>query len=230
MKITSPTEITDVAWEGTLEPLGQVFGATDVLPRVTLGKPIYWTADQAIEGQTGKKWTPPAAGRVYTLVELTCTLHPLTARGARYTGATLRTYLRPRQGTGRVSAYNLYPMRLTEESKTTFSVGLGPDLSFGETIKLGVLDLGAEIEYRKVFPVIQGYGQGQSDPYWTFAHHAAQPLQGCQSVYLVTATPPDAGGVRLSMELIAEVQTKFGPLRVGLPEEARANASATIGA
>ena len=58
MRIITPTEIEHVAWEGYLEPLGETFkGAPS--PRVTLGEPAWWPAEQAMEGGTGKKWTPP---------------------------------------------------------------------------------------------------------------------------------------------------------------------------
>lgn len=70
---------------------------------------------------------------------------------------------------------------------------------------------------------------GESHPSWQFAHHAAHPLLGCQSVYAVLDAPGDAGGVRLSVELIATLETRFGGIiRVGLPEEARAHVSRVI--
>jgi hypothetical protein len=128
-----------------------------------------------------------------------------------------------------VVAHDLYPQRLTAETKGKFTVGLGPDLKFAEVFEASLFEVGAEIEYRKAFPIIQGYGLGESRPYWQFAHHAANPLLGCQSVYAVLAAPQDAGGVRLSVELIATLETRFGGIiRVGLPEEARAHVSRMI--
>ena len=227
MRIVTPTEIEHVAWEGHLQPLGATFRGAAPLPRVTLGEPAWWPAEQALEGETGQQWTPPAGsdGHCYTLVRLACTLHPPTDRRTRYAEATLAAYLRPRHGgvAGPVVARDLYPQRLTAERQGKFTVGLGPDLKFAELVSIGLFEVGAEIEYHKVFPVVQGYGLGESRPYWRFAHHEAHPLLGCQSVYAVLDAPEDAGGVRLSVELVATLDTGFGPVRVGLPGEARAH-------
>jgi len=234
MKIFTPAQIEQVAWEGYLEPLGETFRSAARLPRVTLGEPVCWPAEQAMEKETGKKWSPPpvtgtpAGDRRYTLVRLACTLHPPDEPRTHYTQATLGAYLRPRRGGERVVAHDLYPRRLSVENKGKFNIGLGPDLKFAEAVEVSLLEVGAEIEYRKVFPVIQGFGLGETKPYWQFAHHAAHPLLGCQSVYLVLAAPGDAGGVRLGVELVATLETRYGPVRVGLPEEARAHVSRTI--
>ena len=74
MRIITPAEIERVAWEGTLEPLGAAFKEPTLLPRVTLGEPVWWPAGQALESETGKKWSPPAGDTRYTLVRLACTL------------------------------------------------------------------------------------------------------------------------------------------------------------
>jgi hypothetical protein len=95
-------------------------------------------------------------------------------------------------------------------------------------VDLRLAEVGAEIEYRQVFPVIQGFGLGESNPYWQFARHATFPLLGCQYVYALLAAPAGASGVRLSVEMVATWETRYGPLRVGLPEEARAHVSRTL--
>ena len=233
MRIITPTEIESehVAWEGHLEPLGATFKSGD-LPRVTLGEPAWWPAEQALEGETGKKWTPPSGtgDRRYTLVRLACTLHQPSDPRTCYAEARLSAYLRPRHGAGAVVAHDLYPRRLTADKQGKFTVGLGPDLKFAELFEASLFEVGAEIEYHKTFPVVQGYGLGESCPYWQFAHHEADPLLGCQSVYAVLDAPGDAGGVRLSLELVATLETRYGPIRVGLPEEARAHVGRTLGA
>lgn len=92
--------------------------------------------------------------------------------------------------------------------------------------KLG--ELGAEIEYRRVFPIIQGFGLGEQTPASQFQHHAASPLLGSQCVYLVLAAPSDAGAVELALSLVATVETRFGPFRAGTPEERRRDLTRTI--
>jgi hypothetical protein len=243
MRIITPTEIDadQVAWEGALEPLDESLGPDPLArgllkgaprrPHVTLGEPAWWSAEEAMESETGKPWAPPASDRLYTLVRLVCTLHPPEDQRSRYSEAELSAYLRPRSaGAGTVVAHDLYPQRLTVEQKGTFKIGLKPDLKFAGVLDISPLHVGAEIEFPQVFPVVQGYGLGESRPYWQFVHHSGHPLLGCQSVYAVVDAPGEAGGVRLTVELVATLETHFGPIRMGLPEEARVSVSRTIGA
>jgi hypothetical protein len=144
MRIVTPDTIEQVAWEGYLEPLGKTLRSAPALPRVTLGEPVWWSAAQALEGETGKTWSPPAGGRRYTLVRLSCTLHPPDDRHTRYTEATLAAYLRPRQGDGHALAHDLYPQRLTAESTGKITVALKPDLKFAEVVEVGLLEVGRD--------------------------------------------------------------------------------------
>ncbi len=230
MRIETPTTIEQTAWEGELVPKGlnETFRGAAEAVRVTLGEPVWWSAAQAMATEADKKWTPPAGDRQYTLIRLACTLYAPVNASTRFTEATLSVFLRPRQGGGLVFAQDLLPQRLTAETTGKKTAKLTPEFKFADAISLKVGELGAEIDYRKVFPVIQGYGLGESRPSWEFSHHAANPLVGSQFVYLVAAAPGDADGIRLSVELIATVETRFGPLRLGLPDTARANVSRNI--
>jgi len=230
MRIITPTEIEseDVAWEGYLEPLGETFKSGVSRPRVTLGKPKWWPAE-ALKAETGQDWSPPADDRRYTLLRLACTLHPPGDPRTRYTEATLDAYLAPRYGAGSVVAHDLYPQRLSADEQAKFSVGLGPDLKFAKLLEAKLFEVGAEIEYHKAFPVIQSFGLGESHPYWRFAHHAANPLQGSQFVYAVLDAPGETEDVRLSISLVATLETRYGGLiRVGSPEEVRAYVGAMV--
>jgi hypothetical protein len=111
---------------------------------VTLGEPAWWPAEQAMESETGKKWTPPAGDRRYTLLRLACTLHPPGDPRARYAEPTLSAYLRPRHGgvAGTVVAHDLYLQRLTADDKGKFTIGLGPDYERVERIGARMEDWG----------------------------------------------------------------------------------------
>jgi hypothetical protein len=228
MHIITPAEIDQVAWEGTLQPLGPTFMDTP-LPRVALGQPVWWPAAQALQNETGQAWTPPPDDLDYTLLRLACTLCPSQDRHTHYVDATLTAYLRPKEGAAAVVAHDLFPKRLTVDSERTFSFSLGPNLEFAGVVEASLIQVSAEIAYHRAFPVVQGFGIGESRPYWYFAHHAGNPLLGCQSVYLVLAAPRAANGVRLSLELTANLQTRYGPVRVGLPETARTHVGQVIG-
>lgn len=222
MRIITPEEIEQAAWEGALASAAVSFSkGVTAGPRVTIGEPVWWPAEQALKSETGKEWARPAGGRRYTLVQLSCTLHPPAEARTRYTEVTLTAHLRPHLAGGTAIAHDLYPQRVTAERQGKFTVDLGPELKFGPTTNLKLGEVGAEIEFRRVFPVIQAFGLGESQPYWQFKADATAPLLGSQSVYLVVAAPEQAGGVRLDIDLVATLETRFGPIRVGLPEEAR---------
>jgi len=225
MRIITPTTIEHIAWEGALEPIAGTFAGTDTPPRVAIGELVWWTAGQAMANETGKAWTPPADDRMYLLVRLACNLYPPSGARAQYTEAALTVHLQSRQGNGKAVAHDLFPQRLTVDQAGKFTVALTPELKFAEAFEAKVLEVGAEIEYHKAFPVIQGYGLGAANAEWRFTHHSAHPLLGCQSVYILVASPREAGGVRLNIELTATVESRFGPIRLKLPQTASAYVS-----
>ena len=236
MHIFTPVDIESVAWEGELVFPDTLRSADRPQPPVvTLGQHELWPAAEALEPEVGRKWTPPLGGADYWLLRLACTLRdsdgsPKVSRRP-VVEATQSLYLRPRNagaGEGAAYAYSLFPDRLTVEDKAEFSVSLGPELTFISGLGIKPGEIGATITYRKAFPVIQGYGAGEPSPSWVFKAHAAHPLAGSQFVYAVVAARTGAGGARASVELTATVDTRWGPVRLGLPETARANLSFTI--
>lgn len=224
MLIITSSEIEAVAWEGELLlPNVTMSGVRGPKPIVTIGQPEVWPVDKALESETGKKWIRPLGDAKYWLVRLACTLRKPPDRVA-ITEATQTLFLRPLPNSaGEKSAYaqNLFPQRLGVEDKSIFNFTLGPELGFadGSSIKAG--ELGATIEYRKVFPVIQAYGLGESSPSWVFKPHAANPLTGCQSVYAILVARAPATGLRGHIEVTVTTQTALGPIKYGTPQEAR---------
>jgi len=232
MDIITPTGITSVAWEGELVTPAVTMSpkAPRVIPVITIGKPEIWPAARALEIETGKKWTPPLGRTDFWLVRLACTLREPGGLPT-LTEAVQTLYLRPRNSNadaGAVYAHSLFPDRLTAEDKSEFSATLGPELKFGKDVSYKIGELGAKIEYRKVFPVVQSFDVGTATPYWVFRPHATNPLDGSQCVYAVVGAQATAGGARASIELVVTSQTRFGPVRFGLPEEAQAHTSFTI--
>ncbi len=213
---------TPTAWEGPLEPLGESFRSSETVPiRISIGQPSHWPAAEAVAAKLGQSWQPPAGGQLFTLLSLPFTLHPTGDRWTHYREVRLHTYLRPRRSGAAVIAHDLFPRRVTADSKRTTRFGLGPDLKFGEKFEVSLLEFGLESETTLAFPVIQAFGEGESAPYWQFSDHGSQPLVGSQRVYLVAAAPPAAAGLRLAVELIATVETRFGPLRLTTPSTAK---------
>jgi len=229
MRIVTPTEIESVAWEGELIlPPTMMSAGHPERPVVTLGRPAIWPAGEALENEVGQKWTPPLGDADYWLVRLACTLREPPGR-PRIVEATETLYLRPQEGNGgETYAYRLFPERGSVETKIEFSVKLDPELKFEGGLEVKPGEIGATIEYRRVYPVIQSYDAGQDAPYWVFRSHAAHPLDGTQFVYAVVVTKPAASVARAFVSLTATVETRFARVRFGLPREAQARLDFTI--
>jgi hypothetical protein len=234
MHIETPTKIQDVAWEGALTPAPTMLEAYSKAPLarpvVTLGRPEVWPAAEALKTEVGRDWLPPQGVTRAWLVRLACTLRD-PAGSVRIKEAEERLYLRPRPAgveTRAVTAFSLFPDRLTTETDVEVNVVLGPELTFASGAGVKVGELGATISYRKVFPVIQSYGAGETMPYWIFRPHVQRPLEGSQFVYAVVVARGGAHGVRGTVELVVSQETGLGPLRFGLPDDARAHVGFTL--
>jgi hypothetical protein len=230
MRIAAPTEIKEIAWEGSLEPPETAKSIGDTpRPVVTIGKPEIWDTADALKNEVNQVWTPPLTAASFWLVRLACTLREPPGL-PHITEVEQSLYLRPKNRLAKPDstyAYSLYPDRLTAENKTDFTLSLGPALKFGEA-ELKVGELGAAIEYRRVYPVIQSYGAGSPTPSWFFKPHAAHPLEGDQFVYAVLAAQNGAEGIRVSLDLKVTIESELGPIRFAPPEKARANLSFTV--
>lgn len=209
-----------LAWDGTLEPLGETLRSAIAPPRISLGEPVVWDVATAMKSELGREWVPPTDNLAYALVGLACTLHPLADDNGRYTEATLEVYLRPRYGSGTVVAHDLFPLQQTVQDKGKISVGLTPELKFAKAIDVKLLAVGVEKEHTAVFPVIQAYGLREPNPYWHFQRHDQFPLQGSQKLFLVAAGPSDVPLV-LRLNLTATVEhRRWGLVRFGSPQSA----------
>lgn len=231
MKIITPVEIESVAWEGELfAPPVSFRGEASKHPFATIGQPEVWPAAKALENETSTKWTQPLGDAKYWLVRLACTLRE-PPRGTEIIEASQTLYLRPQPnsaGEKNVYAHNLFPQRLGVEDKSSFTFSLGPELGFADGSSIKVGELGATIEYRKVFPVIQAYGLGESTPSWVFRPHSANPLIGSQCVYAVLVARAPATGLRAHVEVTVTTQSAFGPVKYGTPQEARQHTEFTL--
>jgi hypothetical protein len=177
MHIETPTTIEQVAWEGNLVALGQTFAGGETPARVTLGEPVWWAAEEAMTSATGKPWTPPADSRKYILARFACTLYPLSDPHARFSEATLTVYLRPRTGDSKVVAHALFPERMMIDQAGKITAKLVPELKFSSVVDVKGLELGTEIAYHKVFPTIQAFGLGESQPSWQFTGNAQKVVE-----------------------------------------------------
>ena len=107
-------------------------------------------------------WNKPIGNRDYTLVRLSSTLYSLKQKHAHYQDVKLIASMVPLNRQGDVTAYTLYPDRITSTRQGKVSVKLTPQLKFVEAIDAKLGEAGVEIDYPYALPVVQAYGQGQS--------------------------------------------------------------------
>jgi hypothetical protein len=128
--ISTPAEITEVLFEGDLEPDAPVGRSKGRLtagqyPSVALGRP-------ACLGQFGVDFAAPRNAKAllkqsdYYLVRLGCSFRP--PHEGILTFATLSAYLRPTVGSVRVTAFDLFPKQVQELQEGETIVGVVPGL------------------------------------------------------------------------------------------------------
>lgn len=217
MIIDVPTHLEpeEILWEGELEQLGETFRGGEGDARIALGKLKWWRAADALTGQTGEVWNKPVGNRDYTLVRLSCTLYPPRQSSDRYQEVRLHAGMRPMTGRADITAYALFPERITSVREGKLSMKLTPQLKFVDAIDARLGEAGVEISYPYALPVMQAYGQGQSRVEWRFFHQTDHPLIGDLTTFLVADAPAGSNGFWLDLQLSATLQSRFGPIPLG---------------
>jgi hypothetical protein len=186
-------------------------------PVVTLGEPQCWNL-ASLAREKGKILPAELVLLLrdadFYLVQLACSLRP--GRDSQVTWARLDVYLRPKTGPDNPIAFDLYPRDIYDETKTEVKVSIGPSLKFaafeGTTVEGKLGEVVTTVEFRKLEPVVIGYGPLQSNPGWDFEKHKDQPLRGAKFGYLIVKKPHNAEAVRLTMNITAEVAIRRGLL------------------
>lgn len=231
MHITTPTEIPAIVWQGNLiAHTGRLTPTASLPPLAALGQAELWPIHEVLETPNGS-WMPPAAEHEYWLIRQGVQLFQSTPI-SNILEAQLTLYLHLPQNprASMVYAHSLFPTLMNPEQPEETTIGLRADLSFVGEAGLNPAEPHARLAYRRVFPVIRGYGNGKCTPYWIFKPSRTCPLEGCQYIYLVVAIPPEAAKAEVEMlaELVVTVNSLRGPVRFGLPLDARARAHVKI--
>lgn len=245
--IITPTEIENPLYEGQLEfTPGSIEQAArekgresirgelkSAGPVVTLGQPQCWNlAHLARE----KGETLPAELSLllrdadFYLLQLACSFRP--ERDSEVTWARFNVYLRPKTGQESPIAFDLYPREIYEKTKTDVKVSIAPSLKFaafeGATVEGGLGEVVTTIEFKKLEPVVIGFGALESVPNWDFEKHKDHPLRGSKFGYLIVKKPHSAEAVRLTLDIAADVVTKHGLLSARVTERDRAHLTQVV--
>lgn len=212
MVITSPNEINAPLYEDTLDlvstsdrlPGNEVVKSRG--PAVTFGVPQSWNLMSLLR-ETNQTLPPDmllhAKDADFYLVELAVSFRP--QQNTTINWSQFVAYLRPEKtGVGYPIAYDLFPKALTDEKRSEIKLGVSPEIKFSE-IEFKVGELSTLIEYKRLTPIVTGFGLLESTPTWEFQNHSNHPLQGCRVCYLIIKKPKVSGAVRVILDISAEI-------------------------
>ncbi len=220
MEFLTPAEIELPAWRGELAPgePQQSEGGWGPLAAV-LAKLEAWPVSVAL-ADAPRPYRQAAMGLSGRwLVRLGCGL-PAQAEEVPIAEAQLTLHLRPRNRLANdTSVYvaSLFPERMGVEERLELVVGLGMDLKFSMGEDAVAESRAARIFFRKVYPVIQSFGTGETAPYWIFRPHGKRNLEGSQFVYAVLIASPRSEGITGYSDLAVSVETPSGKVRYHTP-------------
>lgn len=234
--IITPTEIKRPLYEGRMEfTLGDLErkGHKSIEPQspgpvVTLGQPQWWNL---VHLAREKGATLPAEMSLllhdadFYLLLLACSFRP--EPGSHIEWARFTAYLQPKAGQENPIAFDMYPREIYDETRTDVKVNIAPRLEFagfgvspGEAI--------TTIKFRRIEPVIIGFGALGSGPSWDFKKHKNHPLLGNKFGYLIVKKPRGVEAVRLILDIAANVVTQHGRLRARFTEKDRAHRTQVV--
>jgi len=242
--ITTPTDIKSPLYESQLELVSTSIGEEArsknqrevqklIGPVVSLGQPQCWNlASLAREKGTALPAELALLLRDadFYLLELACSFRP--ERDCQVTWARLDAYLQPKVGQDNPVAFDLYPLEVYNETKTDWKVNISPNLKFGmfEGVKIeGSLgEMITTINFRKLEPIVVGFGRNQANPGWDFETSKTQPLRGVKVGYVIVKKPHGAEAVRLILNISADVMTQHGRLRGKIIEKDKARLTQVV--
>ena len=182
-------------WEGELAPPSGVYVTRgDGLPRVSLGRPAWWSDQKVL----GEQWTSPAGGHRHGLARFAFSLRPGERQSVR--SAEFIVYLHARGAGPRPIFFDLLPKVVTEEQTGSRAFGIDPKFKFAGAVEFSGVKAETTINVKQAVPVIAADGIGESTARWVFEARPAHPLVGSQMVYAVVELPPGVESARASLQ------------------------------
>lgn len=213
MLINESTFPVEFEWEGELVPPEKVYAlGGSQLPSVSLGNPTWWNDHQIF----GDNWTKPAGSKRYGLARFVFSLRPKDKQIVKE--AEFTVYLQAQNGGSNPTVFDLFPKNITEEQTGEVKAEINPQLKFAKVAEVSIGSVGVTANKRNAKAIITADGIGESTARWNFKAHPVAPLTGSQIVYVIVELPRGITVTRVSVQLSAEVTTRFGLLRALLPK------------
>jgi len=235
-----PDTITEVLWEASLEPTDQdavdrlrrewaalgvtrdARGAVRSLPAVTIGHPEVWALPEVYPPH---RMPAMLRGKLdendFYLVRLACSFRTRRKRVEVEWARFLVRFL-PDNARRLPTAFDLHPLRVTQEVRRNVRVTIGPSLKFQE-VNVGVGEIAFGIEYSELQPIISAAGVGESEPSWDYEEARGTMVQGAKHMHLLLKVPKGMDTVRATLDLVADVSVYGSRLSAVFPstEEVR---------
>ena len=196
-------------------------------PRLSLGQPQCWNLAKLTRE---KGSTLPAEMALllrnadFYLLQLAYSFRPEPK--SEVVWARLNVDLQPMMGKDFPIVFDIYPREIYEVEKKDWKVSIAPSLKFsvfeGVDIDAKLGEAVTTIEFRKLEPVIVGYGLLQSNPSWDIEKHREHPIRGVKSNYIIVKKPHGAEAVLLTIALTVDVVTQHGLLRARVNDKDQA--------
>lgn len=198
-------------WEGELmRATGMLSVPGERLPALSIAKPSWWS-DQTL---LGAGWMPPSSGRRYGLARFAFSIRPAERQSVRYVDMVV--YLHAKGDGLRPTIFDMIPKATKEEQAGILTVGFGSDFKFTAPDNAG-----ATLSLRQSIMTATADGVGENAAHWAFAVRSASPLAGSQIMYAIVELMPGVEAARASLQLVAEIETPYGPVRGLLPSSQR---------
>ncbi len=222
MWLQIPETLQTVLYEGPLEPatdeaverLGREWAARGIkgnardaardLPIVSIGRPEVWPLPEVYPPE---RMPSPLRAKVdeadFYLVRLACSFRPRRGE-SQVEWARFLVRLLPDSAGRQPIAFDLHPLRVTQEVRRNVKVTLGPALRFQE-VEAQVGELAFGFEYTELQPIISAAGVGEAVPSWDYEEAKGVTVRGSKWMHLLLRAPRRMSPIRAILDLAADV-------------------------
>jgi hypothetical protein len=182
------------------------------MPRVTLGRPEWWSLTP-LAREKGELLPAELALQLreasFCLVRCACSFRP--ARDGKIEWARLSVTLEGEKSEIQPTAFDIYPREVYHEVDTDVKINIAPSLKFLE-MELKAGEILTTVHFTKLEPIIVGTGVQESNPCWDFEKYANHHVCGIKFLYMIVKRPLTVPSVQIGLDVVARVRTKNGLL------------------